>query len=363
MAPMVTNFATTDGEITDRQVTYYAERARGGVGIVIVEASAIHQAVRAFERQVGVYDDRFLPGLSLLAGAIKAEGVVTLLQLHHAGPKINPGIGLHPVSVSPVKIREGNLPHQLSIQELKEVRRDFVAAARRARSAGFDGVELHAAHFYLLSASISPYSNKRNDAYGGSTMNRARLTREIIEDIKGELGAGYPVWVRINGCEALEPGLDPDESRQVAGILAGAGADAVHVSAYTLQRDRTVKTGLSIPVGGGPFKDTPPGPYLDYAKVIKDAVDVPVVAVGKLDNPMLAEKSLAQGQCDMIALARQLLCDPYWVLKVQSDRAHEIVHCNYCETCHRALHDGKEIYCAQNRNLYGKPSYKKHPDG
>ena len=205
MAPMVTNFATTDGEITDRQVTYYAERARGGVGTVIVEASAIHQAVRAFERQVGVYDDRLLSGLSLLAGAIKAEGAVSLLQLHHAGPKINPGIGLHPVSVSPVKIREGDLPRQLSIQELEQVRRDFVAAARRARSAGFDGVELHAAHFYLLSASISPYSTKRNDAYGGNTLNRTRLTREIIEDIKGELGAGYPVWVRINGCEALEP--------------------------------------------------------------------------------------------------------------------------------------------------------------
>jgi 2,4-dienoyl-CoA reductase-like NADH-dependent reductase (Old Yellow Enzyme family) len=234
-----------------------------------------------------------------------------------------------------------------------------VAAARRSHQAGFDGVELHAAHLYLLSAFISPYTNRRNDDYGGDITNRCRFTREIIEDIKTAVGTDFPVWVRLNGCEALEPGLSLKESRQAAVIFAEAGADAVHVSAYTIPAKRKVKTGLTIPVGGGPGKDIPHGVFLDYAGAIKEAVNIPVVAVGKLDDVSLAEEALAQGKCDMIALGRQLLCDPYWAQKVKEGREKEIVHCDYCDTCHVALHNGREIVCAQNLNLYDKPSYKK----
>ena len=358
MAPMVTNFASPKNEVTDRQITYYAERARGGVGTIVVEASVINRAVLAFERQVGVYDDRLLPGLSRLASAIQAEEAVALLQLHHAGPKIKSEIGLQPVSVSTVQIREGSLPRQLSSEELRQVRNDFVTAAHRAYRAGFDGIELHAAHLYMLSASISPYTNKRSDAYGGDVHNRARLTREIISDIKAKLGANYPIWVRINGYETLDPGLSVEESQQVAAIFAEAGADVIHVSAYTLPIEKKKKTKSSLPARVGLSKDVPPGAYLDYAKAVKEVVDIPVVAVGKLDDPKLAANALSNGKCDLVALARQFLCDPYWVLKVQEDREEEIVHCKYCETCHRALHKGVDIHCAQNLNLYGKPSYK-----
>ena len=164
MAPMVTNFATPENEITDRQITYYAERALGGVGTIVVEASVIHQRARAFERQVGVYDDRLLPGLSRLADAIRANRAVAIMQIHHAGPKINLQIGLEPVSVSPVMIREGAAARQLSPDELDQVRRDFVAAARRARRAGFDGVEstLYMPHvspcLYTKSVNVPPVS-------------------------------------------------------------------------------------------------------------------------------------------------------------------------------------------------------------
>jgi len=363
MAPMVTNFATPDNEISDHQITYYAERAIGGVGTIIVEASVIHQGVRAFERQVGVYEDRLLPGLSRLADAIRKNGAVALMQVHHAGPKINPALGLEPVSVSPVMIREGCVPRQLSVDEMHQVRRDFVAAARRARRAGFDGIELHAAHFYLLSASISPYTNRRDDEYGGSIPNRTRLTREIIENIRAELGADFTVWVRINGFEAFDPGVTVAESRQVAAIFADAGADVIHVSAYMSPAARNAKTGLDLPTGVGLSKDVPPGPYLEYAGAIKEAVDIPVVAVGKLDDPLLAAQALSDNTCDMVALARQFLCDPHWVRKVQQGREEEIVHCKYCQTCHRALYKNEEIYCIQNRNLYGKPSYRKPPAG
>ncbi|MBW1994687.1 MAG: NADH:flavin oxidoreductase [Deltaproteobacteria bacterium] len=359
MAPMVTNFATADNEITDRQVSYYAERARGGVGTVIVEAAVIHPSVRAFERQVGVYDKRLIPGLSRLASAIRQEGAVALIQLHHAGPKIKTELGLQPVSASSVQIRQGDMPRQLSIMELDQIRKDFTAAARLVFQAGFNGVELHAAHLYLLSAFISPYTNRRDDAYGGDITSRTRLVREIIEDIKESVGSDFLLWVRINGCEALNPGLSVEESAQAAAMLSEAGADAIHVSAYTIAIDSKVKTGLTIPVGSGPCRDTPSGPFLDYAKAIKQAVGIPVVAVGKLDAPAVASEAMTEGKCDMIALGRQLLCDPYWAEKVKDAREGQIVHFNYCNTCHKALHEGKEILCAQNLNLYGKPKYKR----
>jgi len=359
MAPLVTNFATIDNEISDRQITYYAERARGGAGIIVIEATVVDKAARAFERQIGVYDDRLLPGLSRLAGAIQAEGARAVLQLHHGGPKINSDIGLNPVSVSAVKVREGDLPRQLTLEELRQIRRDFVAAAGRAKRAGFDAVELHAAHFYLLSASISPYTNRRSDEYGGSTDNRARLTREIISDIRTKLGPEYPIWVRINGYEATEPGLRVEESRQVAVIFADAGADVIHVSAYTRPVTQPVDSSAALPVIGGLSKDVPPGPYLDFAKAVKEKISIPVVAVGKLDDPALAAQAIYDGKCDLVALGRQFLCDPHWPVKVQEGRKDDIIHCNYCDMCHRALYRGIDIHCAQNLNLYGRPSYKK----
>ncbi len=358
MAPMVTNFATPENKVSDKQITYYAERAKGGIGTIIVEAAAVHAGARAFLQQVGIYGDHLIDGLEKLSGEIRASGAVSLIQLHHAGPKVNTDIGLEAVSVSTVKIREGLVPRQLTSDELLSARDDFVRAAHRAHQAGFDGVELHAAHFYLLGASISPYTNNRQDIYGGNIENRTRLTREIIQDIKSEIGSDFAVWVRINGCEALDRGLSVDESGQVAAILEAAGADAIHVSAYTIPVNKSIKTKLHISVAASPGKDTPPGPFLDYAKSVKERVRIPVVAVGKLDDPSLAESALRDGKCDMVALGRQLLCDPYWISKVRGKRETEIIHCKYCESCHRAIHKGEPIICAQNLNLHGVPAYK-----
>jgi len=359
MAPMVTNFATEDDAVTDRQVLYYAERARGGVGTIVLEASNISQDVRISARQIGSHDDRFIPGMARLAQSIRAEGAISILQLCHGGPKITPASGSPTVSVSAVGVRVDDVPRVLSAAELGQVRRDFVAAAGRARKAGFDGVEIHAAHFYLLSAAISAFTNKRTDEYGGSLENRVRLTRVIVEEIKKEYGADFAVWVRIHGCEGLDQGLSLEEAQQVAGILADAGADAIHVSAYSIPIGPAFKGKLSIPVGGAPLKETPPGPFLDYAAAIKRTVGVPVIAVGKLDDPELAESALIDGKCDMVALGRQLFCDPYWTRKIAEGRAGEIVHCKYCMTCHIAQQNGKNVKCAMNRNLCGAPVYKR----
>ena len=359
MAPMVTNFADPDDEVTDRQVAYYAERARGGVGTIIVEASPVRRDVRISSRQVGSYDDRHIPGLARLARAIKSNGAIAILQLNHGGPKAMPGPGGQAESASPVAIRVGSVPRPLTAEELRRVKRDFVSAAARAKEAGFDGVELHGAHLYLLSAFLSPFTNKRTDEYGGSVSNRTRLIRETIGEIKTELGADWPVWVRIHACEGLEPGLSLEEGQEAAKILAGAGADAIHVSAYTLPINKKITGLVIIRVGAIPVKDTPPGPFLGYAAAIKKAVNVPVIAVGKLDDPSLASSAIADGKCDMTALARQLICDPYWSAKVESGRAEEIVHCTYCNSCHTAQQKGEDIRCARNLNLFGEPIYKR----
>jgi 2,4-dienoyl-CoA reductase-like NADH-dependent reductase (Old Yellow Enzyme family) len=362
-APTVTNYASADGEVTDRHAMFYTERARGGVGMIVVEASNISSDATMSSRQISCYDDRFITGLSRLPKAIKSEGAVAFLQLCHGGPKILSKVGLRTKSASSVGVHVGDPPRSLTTVELDVVRSEFVAAASRAQRAGFDGVELHAAHFYLLSAFISPFTNRRTDEYGGSIFNRARLTREIVEEIKAKLGAEFPVSVRINACEALQSGLSLEEGQQLASILTEAGADAIHVSAFTIPANKRLTDEVSISVGALPLKNTPPGPFLDYAAAIKKVVDVPVIAVGKLDDPVLAASALVDKKCDMIALCRQLLCDPHWARKVESGQTEEIVHCKYCMVCHTEQHRGKDVRCAQNLNLYGEPIYKRHQVG
>jgi 2,4-dienoyl-CoA reductase-like NADH-dependent reductase (Old Yellow Enzyme family) len=350
MAPMVTNFASNDDTITDRHIDYYTKRARGGVGTVVVEAAMVERVARISKRQIGIYDDRFIKGFSRLTKAIRGAGALALLQVCHGGPKTLPEAGMPVASVSPIGVRKGDIPGELTIADLNKVRRRFVDACRRARRAGFDGVELHAAHFYLLGASISPFTNCRRDDYGGSIANRTRLTREIIRDIKESIGADFPVWVRINACESVAPGLNLEEGCRVASMLAEAGADAVHVSAYTLPINKKIKPTMNIPVGAIPVHSTLPGPFLDYAEAIKEVVDVPVVAVAKLDAPDLAAAAVADGKCDFIALGRQMICDPEWAKKVKQRQLEKIRHCKYCMTCHTAQQRGEPIWCAQDKN-------------
>jgi 2,4-dienoyl-CoA reductase-like NADH-dependent reductase (Old Yellow Enzyme family) len=354
MAPMVTNFADSDDNVTDRQIDYYKERSRGGVGTIVVEAAMVDRQARISKHQIGIYDDRFIVALSRLCKAIQGAGALALLQVCHGGPKTLTAAGAQTTSVSPVGVRKCDVPAVLSHEDLGQVRRRFLDACRRAHQAGFDGVELHAAHFYLLGASISPFTNHRTDVYGGSTANRTRLTREIIHDIKDSIGTDFPVWVRINACESIKPGLSLEEGCRVAGQLTESGADAVHVSAYTLPINKKIKATMNITVGAIPVLDTPPGPFLDYAAAIKEAIDVPVVAVAKLDDPGLASDAVASGKCDFIALARQMICDPYWPEKVRQRQLEKIIRCKYCMTCHTAQQQGERIRCAQNKNLLDK---------
>jgi len=241
-------------------------------------------------------------------------------------------------------------PRRLETEEVYGVIRNFVDAGVRAKTAGFDGIELHAAHFYLLSAFLSPYTNTRDDEFGGDTTRRVRLVCDVIEGIKERVGADFPVSCRINAVETLEGGLTLEEGKQTSKLLEASGADVIDVSAYDRPLSSTYH-GMDIAVGGICGKDDPKGAFVPYAAEIKSVVDVPVITVSKLDDPVFANQVLDENKADLIAIGRGLLADPYLPQKAQEGNLDEINWCTYCGVCHTSQQRGKEIRCPINPTL------------
>jgi len=327
---MVSNCATEDGMVTQVTSDYYEARARGGVGLVIVEATHIDfPRGRGFTRQLSVADDRHMPGLAGLCQAVKRHGAACALQIVHSGAATRPSLsGEKPVAPSAIAVPGFDIPRELTEQEIGDLVRQFGDAAARAKKAGFDGVEIHAAHFYLIARFLSPACNKRLDGYGGNTEKRARFLQETIQAMKRAAGKDYPVWCRINGEEyGCEDALTSEEARSVAALAEQAGADAVHVSCWDVTNSaywdvrRWVST-MRVPAG-----------YLIHlAQGIKEAVKVPVIAVGRI-TPQLGESALREGKADLIAVGRGLIADPELPLKLATGRAAQIAPCVACGDC------------------------------
>ena len=323
MAPMETNFGSADGSVTPQLIDYYEERAKGGVGMIIVQGSAIaHPDGKATVRKLGIDDDRFLTGLSELAQAIKQGGAGAAIQLEHGGGVTHSAItGQQPAGPSPTVSPLGEPVREISVDEIAGLTQRWYRAAQRAQKAGFDGVEIHGAHEQLLAQFLSPHGNQRNDEYGGSLENRARFLLEVIRACKAGVGLGYPVWCRINGAEYGEGPADYTEAVQVAGWAEAAGADAVHVSANGSGAQRFVALCPGVP-----------GFHLAAASEVKRNVKVPVIAVGHI-YPELGEWALREGIVDMIAVGRGLIADPYLPIKAAEGRLEDIVPCIGCLEC------------------------------
>ena len=346
--PITTGLAESDGKVSDRMVEFYRQRASGGVGLIILEPGVVHPQAKLARYSAGAWADDQIPGMARLAKAIKSEGARVLLQLCHAGPKANLRInGVPPSSASenPFFLKLPTVA--LSQTEIHVVVNNFILAAARAREAGFDGVELHAAHFYLLSAFLSPLLNDRTDAYGGDNQGRARIIREIVIGIKKKVGKDFPVTVRFHGYEDGEQGLKPSDAIEIAHIFAEAGADGLHVSAYGLPIPELVGI-ASVPSSPIPAKEHPQAPFVDYAANVKRAINLPVIAVGKITDPELAELSLQEGKCDLVAVGRAILADPQWPNKIATGK--KIIRCIGCLDCINSLAKG-EIVCRVNRDL------------
>ena len=325
MPAMKSDYTGPDRKVNRQVIDYYVARAKGGFGLLITEYCLVDPKGAAISHQMSVYSDEFLPGLTELASAVHEAGAKIFLQLHHAGREtVSANIGgLQPVSASAVASPIfGSMPRALSAEEIRDVIRFFGDAAERAKKAGFDGVELQSGHGYLLGQFLSPAVNKRTDEYGGSLEGRMKMPLDVLKTIKERCGRAFPVSVRISGVEYVPGGTTIDESAVFAKACEQAGADAIHVSAGSMASLEYLCAPTNIPNGFN----------LENAAVIKRAVKIPVIAVGRVVEPVMADRAVGDGMADFVSMGRASIADPELPNKAAKGRTDEICPCVGCLT-------------------------------
>src|SRR5262247_2011821 len=345
MPPMTTRTADEEGYVTDDTVAYYLARALGGVGLITVEMASPEKAGRHRRHEVGIYDDRFIPGLTRLVEQIHRAGAKASIQLGHGGGHTRVDIcGETPIAPSAIPhpvyetTFETIVPEEMTKARIDRTIAARAAAAVRARTAGFDCVEVHAAHGYLISQFHAPFENRRSDMYGGSLENRARFGLDVLRVVKAAVGE-MPVIYRLSVEDYFAGGLTAPEGKQIAMWAAEAGADALHISAGHYRSLPTAHVMI-------PPMTMPDAPFLDFAAEVKQAIRMPVIAVGRLGDPSTATAAVADGKADFIALGRTLIADPQWVEKLR--RGEPIRRCLACNTCVDEMRGGAGIGCVVN---------------
>jgi 2,4-dienoyl-CoA reductase-like NADH-dependent reductase (Old Yellow Enzyme family) len=298
MPPMATSMGTEDGEVTDRHIKHYTTRARGGVGLIIIEHTYVSEDGKLSRGQTGLYDDRLIPGLKRLVEAIHTEGAKAIIQLNHGGARTPRNItGKQPAGPWNIMLpRSAEAPRSLTIPEIETIVMNFGNAAYRAVEAGFDSVELHGAHGFLLCQFLSPYKNERNDEYGGDLARRLLFPTKVIKEVKIRLGKNMPLFYRFGADDMVEGGLTREEGKLAAQHLQQAGVDVLDVS------------GGMGGAGGDRFAEQ--GYFVPLAEGIKKVVKVPVIGVGNITEPEYADRVIREGKVDLVALGRKLLSDP-----------------------------------------------------
>ncbi|MCX6780891.1 MAG: FAD-dependent oxidoreductase [Candidatus Magasanikbacteria bacterium] len=343
MPPMVRNYANADGTVSQRYVDHIKSIAAGGVGTLILEASFVRPEGRGFVNELGIHTDAMIPGLKKIVQAAHAHGAVIGPQLYHAGRQTTSKTsGFQPVAPSPIPdVLMQEMPHELTIAEIKDLIHTYAEAAVRAKKAGFDFVELHGAHGYLIQQFLSPFSNKRTDEYGGSKENREKFLFEVFAAVRAEVGEQFPITVRLSGDEMIAGGLKIADMVAIAKKLEHAGVDALHISVGNYA---TYAKGFMIPPMAAPD-----GALLPLAAAISKAVKIPVIAVGKIRTPEMAEKVLKTNGAAFIAIGRTLLADPQWPNKVRAGKLDEINPCIACnQGCISRLFAQKDVRCTVN---------------
>lgn len=343
MAPMVRNYGDDQGRVTPRYLAHMARIARGGVGTMILDAMHVTPNGRGFLHQVGIHGDHVVPGLRDVVAAAHAHGVKIGPQLYHAGRQTKSAVTGAPV-VAPSPIPDpvmNELPRALTTGEIQDLVEAFAQAARRAKEAGFDFVEIHGAHGYLITQFLSPFTNHRDDEYGGSDENRFRFLAQIVEAVRGVVGADFPVTVRLSGDEMVPQGLTPDDTVRIARQLEAMGVAALHITAgnYASYTRGYLIQPMAIP----------DGPLIPFAQRVKENVGIPVIAVGKIRSPELAEEVLQTGKADFVANGRMFLADPDWPEKARAGQTETINRCIACnQGCISRLFEGKDVWCTVN---------------
>lgn len=342
MAPMGTNYSTTDGLSTERDKRYYEERARGGVAMIMTEAMVVTEQARPHHNSLCCYHDRFIPGLASIVEAIKRHDCHVFAQLNHRGGLLRRSVlNMEPVGPSAwVNPNTGDKVRALSVGEIVEIQHLFVAAARRLWKAGYDGVEIHAANGYLFQQFFSPRINTRTDAYGGTLQYRMRFLLETIDRMRQAL-PDMCLVVRLSASEFAEGGYTPDEIIALAQAVQHAGADAIDLSGGSNESPQLSKFCIQPP-------SFPRACLADVARPIKQAVGIPVFVAGRMVEPADAEYLLASGAADFASIGRALYADPHWCLKAFGKVRAPIRQCIACNVCFERLTQEKDVSCVQN---------------
>lgn len=351
-APTVVCYADEDGYVTQRLIDLYEERAKGGAGLVVVEASFIRQDGRMFARQVGVHTHYHTIGLSELADAIHQAGAKAALQVMHGGRQANSRFsGCQPIAPSDKAYSPwmGDKPRVMTTEECTQLADDFATACLRVKEAGFDAVMFHATHGFVIQQFMSPYTNDRKDKYG----DRMAFPTEVIQKTRAAVGPDFPIIFRISGDEFLgDQGITLEmNQKEIVPALLKAGVDCLDISVATLESFHWIIQPIYFPRGC----------IVHLAEGIKEVSNVPVVAVGRINDPRLAEKIVEDGRADMVALCRALLADPAFPRKMQEGREREIRKCIACNYCTDRTFGQRTVKCAVNPDFGNERAYRIQP--
>lgn len=356
LPPMGTGLCNRDGVVSEAQLAYMHRQASSGAGLLISEITAVHPSGLVIAAQTGAYDDRFIPGLTRLAQVMRSSGGKAVMQLHHGGREsfylLKKGKAIGPSPIPSLVYRQA--PKEMTLEDIDEIITAFGTAAARARQAGFDAVEIHGAHGYLLTQFLSAISNQRTDRYGGSFADRARFVIEVVQSVRRHVGEDFPILLRLSAEEYIKNGYTVDDVATILPDLVAAGTDVIHAS-------------IGTHGSPGGITSAPPefevGFNVGRAESMKKAAGVPVIAVGRFNDPRTADAVIARGSADMVAFGRQQLCDPDYLEKAKAGRYEDIRICIACnQGCiEREMYEGKSIRCAINPETGQELKYPKAP--
>jgi 2,4-dienoyl-CoA reductase-like NADH-dependent reductase (Old Yellow Enzyme family)/NADPH-dependent 2,4-dienoyl-CoA reductase/sulfur reductase-like enzyme len=349
MPPMATHYASPEGFVTDRQIAYYVERARGGVGYITIEHTGILRQGKASPKMLLISSGEHASSIERMIDAVHRAGGKIVVQINHAGRQTSSAVtGMPIVGPSPISCPTRNeIPRELSVGEIEDITGAFSMAAERVKNAGGDGVELHMAHGYLLCSFLSSFSNRRNDPYGGNIEGRTRFARDVLNGVRNRVGPDFPIICRLSGDEYVDGGLKIEETKQIAEILEKEGANALHVSACN---------------AASGYLNQPPyyveeGVFVHLAEAIKSVVDIPVITVGRIRNPVMADQIVRDGKADLVSMGRALIADPHLPKKAEEGRFEEIIPCLSCNRCIQTQRK-EAIRCAVNPETGNEDRFK-----
>jgi len=358
MAPMSTNLGKGGGGVSEDQINYYTEKARNEVGLIITEAMSVHPTGAHRVRKMSLMKDDYIPELRRLTDSVHRFGTAIIAQINHQGRTVTfmPD-GYSAMAPSPIASRKtGIVPREMTQEDIQELLSAFAKAAMRAEQAGFDGVEVHGGHGYLITQFLSKRWNKRDDKYGGSLDNRMRFPLELVDVIRASVSSDFIVSYRIESNEYAENGVTLSESCKLAELLQEHGVNVINV------------VGGNNEVPEEQFKSiatmyTPDCYFVEAAEEIKKHVTVPVMVAGKIRTPEEAEDIINGGNVDLILLGRTLVADPEWAVKTKEGRAQDIHRCVSCNAgCISKINEQQSISCVQNTLLGTCVSHLKHAE-